>query len=159
MYTPSRTHFQPTHLLVESQHSSHPHHLSCHNEVESVNHLFFTCSNSRKLWSACTNWWGLTWCFSNSAVDFLDSWSGVPYSSLKKKLWFSFYCAVVWSIWKLRNKIIFNNHSPYWNFEVIMLKTNIGYWLKGWCLSSPFSPHSMISGLEEVRWWLRHNKR
>lgn len=127
----------------------------CLSEVESIYHLFFSCSNSWRIWCACLNQWNIASCALN-ILSFMYSWTGAPFYGSEKKLWMSMYYAVILTLWKLRNRVIFRNHMPNWDYEVLMLKVNIGYQYQAWCARSP---HSFLSDLLDIRLWLKSQKK
>ena len=45
----------------------------CHNHLESVEHLFFSCNYSWKLWSSCLNKWNVNWVMPTDPRSALES--------------------------------------------------------------------------------------
>ncbi|KAI9195542.1 hypothetical protein LWI28_015889 [Acer negundo] len=41
----------------------------CRVEAKTVDHLFLNCSWTRRVWEVYLSWWGLSWCFSESFMD------------------------------------------------------------------------------------------
>ena len=79
----------------------------CSDGVESVRHLFFTCSATWALWYNCFQWWGVIWCCPNDPISFFKAWEGTPFSGFERKLWISLIYVVLWTIWRVRNRVIF----------------------------------------------------
>ena len=84
----------------------------CTNEQESINHLFFACPVAWGFWHNCMRWWSIQFCYPNSALDFFEAWVGAPFRGFDKQLWISLMYVVFWSIWKTRNRIIFEGFTP-----------------------------------------------
>nr|GEW84404.1 RNA-directed DNA polymerase, eukaryota, reverse transcriptase zinc-binding domain protein [Tanacetum cinerariifolium] len=56
----------------------------CHEDVETVNHIFFTCDLAKVLWALLAKWWELDVPFCASILDWL-SW--IDSSSIFSKAW------------------------------------------------------------------------
>ena len=69
---------------------------------------------------------------------------GAPFYGFEMKLWISLMYVVLWSIWRIRNRVIFEQYTPNWELESRMIKTSLGYWAKGWCVDLPFSAEQFV---------------
>ena len=47
------------------------------------------------------------WAMPQDIREVFEAWSQIDFKGLKKKKWNALFFAVVWSLWKHRNKIIF----------------------------------------------------
>ncbi|XP_058749790.1 uncharacterized protein LOC131622764 [Vicia villosa] len=94
----------------------------CDDFDESLNHSFLLCRNVVIVWKEMVVWIGM--CF-NSILDF------------KENFWFwSYFChfkkvkrekeRIVWSLWLLRNDIVFNNSS--WNSRGVVWSCKALIW-------------------------------
>ena len=81
----------------------------CNSCDETIAHLFFTCDYTWRVWSFCCNWWGLTWVQSVYPRMNLESWSAVGLRGDQRKAWQVCFYTIIWSIWEIRNKVIFQN--------------------------------------------------
>ena len=100
----------------------------CRQTEETLPHLLYTCDFSWKVWGACCSWWGIDWVFSgDSAVNF-ESWIAVKAPIQKKKLWISCYYVVVWSLWNLRNMVLFQKKKVCWQSFMVELWYRYKYW-------------------------------
>lgn len=52
----------------------------------------------------------------------MESWIEVDCGGMKKKLWYSLFFTVMWSLWGYRNSIIFYNKVANWEEFVLILK-------------------------------------
>ncbi|KAE8665156.1 XS domain-containing / XS zinc finger domain-containing protein-related-like protein isoform 1 [Hibiscus syriacus] len=76
----------------------------CKREIESPSHLFFTCSVVWSLWNKFLNFWEVSSVFHDNTQSFLLAWDDlVSYSSI----WSFIPGVVLWTIWKVRNVIVF----------------------------------------------------
>ncbi|XP_057432728.1 uncharacterized protein LOC130725526 [Lotus japonicus] len=82
----------------------------CHNQEESLSHLSFSCKFAWEVWSRTFKWLGIvTVQHSDANLHFLQH--GNILASHSCNGWWVIWAAVVWSIWILRNDIVFNSGS------------------------------------------------
>lgn len=74
----------------------------CEEAPESADHLFLLCDNAWKVWTYCISWWDMSW------------------------VWAMILYAVIWSIWKARNEVVFWNKRCHWK-EIVESKCPTGY--------------------------------
>ena len=70
---------------------------------------------------------------------FFKAWEGAPFRGFEKKLWTSLIYVVLWTIWRIKNKVIFEHYMPTSELEIQLIKTRLGFWAKGWCQDLPLS--------------------
>ena len=68
-------------------------------------------------------------------------------------LWLSLIYVVLWSVWRIRNKVIFEHSEPNWELEILMVKTWLGYWAKVWCHDLPFCVDQFVNNLNLIQKW------
>ena len=122
-------------------------------DIESVSHLFFSCPLAWLLWHRCMQWWGIYWCLPNEPIVFFKAWEGAPYRGFERKLWISLLYVVLWTIWRIRNRVIFEQYTPNWELEVQLIKTRLGYWTRGWCQDLPFTAGQFATDFDHIRKW------
>ena len=84
----------------------------CHEDVETVNHIFFTCDLAKDLWALLAKWWELDVPFCASISDWL-SWLDSLSISFKARVFLDGVgSAIMWSLWSFRNRLLFSNHPP-----------------------------------------------
>ncbi|XP_039017176.1 uncharacterized protein LOC120148050 [Hibiscus syriacus] len=76
----------------------------CGREVESISHLFLHCRVVWGLWSSFLKMWDVSLVIPKCSMDFLILWDDFMNNSL---IWKFIPRAVMWSVWKCRNEIIF----------------------------------------------------
>ena len=104
----------------------------CQQEVESVEHLFCGCSIAWRFWSECFSWWEIKWCSPLKPIAFFQAWNDLLFYGLERKLWKALFYVVIWSIWNIRNRIVFEFAKPSWDLEIHQIKLRWGYWVKSW---------------------------
>ena len=100
--------------------------LMCQQEVETIDLLFCHCSFSWCFWTDCLSWWEITWCCPNSVMELFEAWIRVPHYGLDMKLWKSLFCAVIWSLWNKRNRLVFEHMRPNFEMERRQVKLTMG---------------------------------
>ena len=61
----------------------------CNDLPEEVDHLFFTCQFTWRIWSACCEKWGLKWVMPNDPRLAYESWLGVGCRKSQRRKWLS----------------------------------------------------------------------
>ncbi|GJR51810.1 RNA-directed DNA polymerase, eukaryota, reverse transcriptase zinc-binding domain protein [Tanacetum coccineum] len=94
----------------------------CGDDVETINHLFFTCEIARVLWANLACWWDLDVPFCSSFSDWI-CWLDSSHLSAKGKFFLDGVGGtVLWTIWNYRNRLIFSVDPPkkasLWDFIV-----------------------------------------
>ncbi|KAK7269299.1 hypothetical protein RIF29_22022 [Crotalaria pallida] len=81
----------------------------CHRHAESVDHLFLECEFSQRIWHGCYKWLGISCVLPTSCKDhFVQHCSMWNYKKCRK-IWRLLWGTTVWSLWLLRNEIVFSN--------------------------------------------------
>ncbi|XP_039046292.1 uncharacterized protein LOC120186432 [Hibiscus syriacus] len=78
----------------------------CHLHEESVGHLFFSCVVVGELWTKFLRLWEISTALSQDPISILGSWSFLRKNSC---IWKFIPRVVLWSIWKVRNLVVFEN--------------------------------------------------
>ena len=76
----------------------------------------------------CLNWFGISWSIPNSLKLHFESWVEAKLSGKKKKYWMSVFFAVLWTVWRSRNKIIFEKQLVNETDLVAQVKFYGRYW-------------------------------
>ncbi|KAL7204070.1 hypothetical protein ACSBR2_017186 [Camellia fascicularis] len=56
-------------------------------------------------------WWGVQWVGLGSIEGLLQWWKGFKFKNVEDKLWKTFPCAIMWSLWKARNECKFQGST------------------------------------------------
>lgn len=101
----------------------------CHNQEESLSHLSFSCKFAWEVWSRTYKWLGIvTVQHSDANLHFLQH--GNILASHSCNGWWVIWAAVVWSIWILRNDIVFNSGSACVDKIMDIIQFRSWKWLK-----------------------------
>ena len=55
-------------------------------------------------------------------MPFVRAWCGVKLPGVEKKMWITLFYVTIWTIWSIRNKIVFKNANPDWEWEKRQIK-------------------------------------
>ena len=85
-------------------------------EEETSVHILLHCSKACILWQLIFPLFGVQWAMHSSVKGFLLSWGGFPVGRKRKKAWKVALLCLFWSIWRERNRRVFekcecSNHS------------------------------------------------
>ena len=61
------------------------------------------------------------------SVSIFKDWCGFPIYRLEKKLWMSVYFVIIWNIWRVSNRILFEGFKLDWSFEIYRINLNLSY--------------------------------
>nr|GEU68392.1 hypothetical protein [Tanacetum cinerariifolium] len=94
----------------------------CLEDVETVNHLFFTCDMASQLWVMLANWWAIDIPLCTNLKDWFI-WLDSSSISFKVRIFLEGVGGVLlWSIWCFRNQLVFPIHPPkkamIWDYVV-----------------------------------------
>ncbi|GJW11426.1 RNA-directed DNA polymerase, eukaryota, reverse transcriptase zinc-binding domain protein [Tanacetum coccineum] len=89
---------------------------NCQEDVETVNHIFFTCEMASTLWSMLANWWEVDIPLCAIMEDWI-SWLETSHFSKKVRVVLDGVGGVLlWHIWNYRNGLVFSNPPPKKSF-------------------------------------------
>ncbi|XP_057755327.1 uncharacterized protein LOC130974465 [Arachis stenosperma] len=89
----------------------------CGKAPESVHHLFFTCEYAWKLWGSALRFWNIHWVWAGDPRQCFESWIYGTNRKGAKEDWMTTFFAVIWSLWKHRNAVIFKKNEL--NFSLL----------------------------------------
>jgi hypothetical protein len=102
----------------------------CENEIETSNHLLLHCRPVWKLWMKFLDWWGISGCLPCCVDDLLHQWPNLVFGKFQRKAWSMLSCCVSWSIWLMRNKVIFNDGAATFEDSFSLILYRLSNWLK-----------------------------
>ncbi|XP_022030815.1 uncharacterized protein LOC110931740 [Helianthus annuus] len=80
----------------------------CEQDVESADHILLNCRVAEEVWHRLSLWMNIPPGLNQSTVDeMLQSVNGLNVSKNRKRIIHAIYIITMWSIWKARNRKIF----------------------------------------------------
>ena len=125
----------------------------CKEERKTINHIMFGSKYASSVWYFCCNQWNLAFSLPEDPILCFLTWMDAPFYKFDKKIWTSLFYVITWSIWWIRNKVVFQNFEPNWEVERKLTLWRLGSWIKGWCPNFPFLPGEMYDELVKARRW------
>ncbi|KAI9160300.1 hypothetical protein LWI28_006964 [Acer negundo] len=79
----------------------------CKSSEETINHIFIKCKWSLRLWSTCLSWWEILACLPEKLNEWMDCWQVLCQAAKSIRVWMVAFHAIYWSIWDIRNEVVF----------------------------------------------------
>ena len=109
------------------------------SEVETVDHLLVLCPISWSIWCKTAEELGQIITIPESFRNHFEQWLSRKWrNKTMRKIWCATFWAVSWSIWLMRNEIIFQQKS--FNAEVLsnLVKWRVSFWTRAWKNEVPY---------------------
>ncbi|GJU24286.1 RNA-directed DNA polymerase, eukaryota, reverse transcriptase zinc-binding domain protein [Tanacetum coccineum] len=84
----------------------------CHEDVESVNHIFFSCEMAKALWDLFAKWWELDIPFCDNISDWFTWLDSLKVSNKVRSFIEGVGGTLMWFIWNYRNHLVFSSSRP-----------------------------------------------
>lgn len=81
--------------------------LMCLVNVDSMDHLMLRCQIAQFLWNSMLSWFNCNWVLPYDLHHLLEAWSMLAVSSGGKVMWWLSILAILWILWKERNRCCF----------------------------------------------------
>lgn len=102
----------------------------CNDVAEDSIHLFLHCVGVSVIWSKLMEWLDINIIIPPNLFIMWNCWNGAVHNKKIRKGVRLIWHAAIWSIWKARNDIIFNN--AVLDFEALLESIKVLWWR--WCL-------------------------
>jgi len=125
----------------------------CLVEEESVDHILLHCHKHWLIWSKIIKWWGLVRFCPKSFSNMWSRWTSLVHGNFQRKTWLMLFFLVAWSLWLLRNDLIFQQKTLDYDTIFFLIITRLCLRLKAIHSDLPYSPTDLIrlaDGL--IRW-------
>jgi len=102
----------------------------CGEQEESVSHLFFDCKVASKVWNMCNNWVRILNVHYNQPYESFLHFHVLELNHKGNDIWKGVWVVVMWSIWKHRNNVVFNNAISDAEEIFCMAQLRVWAWMK-----------------------------
>ncbi|GAU35033.1 hypothetical protein TSUD_103560 [Trifolium subterraneum] len=109
----------------------------CGNCVETSVHLFVYCHFATQVWEQIITWLGMVFMLPQSLVSFFSFFAETSGGKKRRQGLIMIWNAVVWALWRQRNRIIFENGTGDLNGVVEEIKVSSWKWWIGRSKSDP----------------------
>ncbi|EOY15546.1 Uncharacterized protein TCM_034566 [Theobroma cacao] len=90
----------------------------CNVVRETCDHLFITCRKSWKVWMGWCRMWGMGWVLPGNVKDLFAVWNEWQLGGLDGRIWRMGFFAIAWSVWKSKNKTVFQGKE--WSTDQVL---------------------------------------
>nr|GEV01833.1 cysteine-rich receptor-like protein kinase 10 [Tanacetum cinerariifolium] len=94
----------------------------CREDVETINHVFFSCKLAKKLWFMLASWWDIDILVCANFSEWVVWLTSLHVSNKSRSIIDGVGETLMWSIWNFRNRLIFSTSPPkkaiIWDFIV-----------------------------------------
>lgn len=111
----------------------------CSNSIEIVEHLFISCRFSYGIWMNVYNWIGLEAALAGTVSELLLQHLGLILGRESGHCWRKLWFSTIWSIWLLRNEVIFKQGSLDLVKVINLIKMRAWFWNKSLSKRNSFS--------------------
>ncbi|KAI8563077.1 hypothetical protein RHMOL_Rhmol03G0085300 [Rhododendron molle] len=123
----------------------------CLRELETPVHVLLSRPFSTYIWSKIANWWNLAWVTPSNLLELSSWWFSSRFKKLEKHLWECCFYATLWSIWLVRNDVIFKNIVVDRNQMEELIKTRAALWIKAKFDLKGYTVEDIKRNLDSVR--------
>ncbi|XP_057433845.1 uncharacterized protein LOC130726564 [Lotus japonicus] len=102
----------------------------CGLEDESTSHLFYLCQATNLIWYACSNWLGVPSSLLPSPREHLLQFPSIGTNKAQRVGEYVIWMSIVWTIWLLRNKTVFNGEEFDRNQVLELAQFKAWQWLR-----------------------------
>lgn len=124
----------------------------CNESTENYNHTLLHCPFSWAVWTSWLSIWNLKWVFPSNLREAFDQWKFLNKGRFFKKVGVAMFFILIWTIWKERNCIIFNNCSRSVAETLEMALLQLRWWISGWKEPFPYSFDEILKNQSCLIW-------
>lgn len=123
----------------------------CREEIEIVNYVLLHCPMIWRVRFGILSWWDVRWAIPSSVQTLLQWWAGAKFKKKEMCIWKIVPLILLWSVWKLRNDIVFNRgQANFVDLEEIV-KLRLSFWAKSSVAGLHYSIHDFLFNFKQVR--------
>ncbi|KAL8539947.1 hypothetical protein ACS0TY_001524 [Phlomoides rotata] len=101
----------------------------CMEKEENTRHIFFECKVSFIIWSSILNWLGIPMALHTCPTIHFLQFGECLERGAKAKAASTIWIGTVWSLWNLRNEVVFNKVTINVEREINKIKINVWHWI------------------------------
>ena len=102
-------------------------------EVESLDHLLMHCPISWSIWQTIAKELGKAITRPATFKAHFEQWLSIKWKNTSmRKIWCATFFAVAWSIWLMRNEVIFQQKQVDVEMLCNLIRWRVSYWTRAW---------------------------
>lgn len=101
----------------------------CHGEIESSSHLLFSCTVAMDIWKEIYKWLGISTALPQTARSHLLQFQ---FGGSKNKGVSAIWLATTWTIWLIRNDVVFRDVVPCLTNALDLIKWRAWHWVRAY---------------------------
>jgi len=123
----------------------------CSAQIETADHILMDCSISWEIWTLIAADLHQIIPKPRTFRQHFDRWISRKWSStIMKKFWQSAFFAIAWSIWNMRNEVIFQQKVVNVVALYNLTKWRIIFWSKAWMDKSSYTEEEMVRHFADI---------
>ena len=83
----------------------------CEEDEENIDHLLIHCKRAKMLWNLLLSIFGTSWVFPQTVLQTLLAWQGATVGNKRKRIWLAGPPCLFWTLWRVRNRLSFENEG------------------------------------------------
>ncbi|XP_028112697.1 uncharacterized protein LOC114310805 [Camellia sinensis] len=93
---------------------------------------------------------GLQWIVPATVESLFLWWSGFKWRTLENKIWRAMPLAIMWSIWRFRNEVVFNGQEAVLGEICELIKLRIIFWVTAHTMGCSYTVQDFMSNLQQI---------
>ena len=123
----------------------------CSVQVESSSHLLMSCPVSWKVWCTIAEDLNQELHMPDSFRMHYEVWMGRKWrNATYRKLWCTTFFAVAWSLWLVRNEIIFQHKELDMELLCNLIRWRVACWTKAWKEKLPYNCNELARKFDVI---------
>ena len=118
----------------------------CEEDEENIDHLLIHCKRAKMLWTLLLSIFGTSWVFPQTILHTLLAWQGAAVGKKRKRIWLAGPPCLFWTLWRVRNRLSFENESTNDQKIKANFVTNL------WAWANVFREDKTNSVVEFITW-------
>ena len=121
------------------------------DQAENFNHVLMACSVSWNIWCTMAKDLNQALSMPDTFRKHYEDWMGRKWRNVvMKKLWCSTFFAVAWSLWLMRNEIIFQQKQLDVQVLCSLIRWRVALWTKAWKDQLPYSVNDLARKFDAI---------
>jgi len=123
----------------------------CTAEIESLSHILMACPASWTIWDIIAKDMDQVLSMPGSFKQHFEEWMKRKWrNTIMKKIWCSSFFAISWSLWLMRNEMIFQQKEMNVQMLCNLIRWRVAFWTKAWKDQIPYSTSELVRKFDVI---------